>query len=79
MGGTAVLFLGTTRSPGALADGLLPDFSVLRCPDCWRTSMYVPHLASSWQWGLCRRMSQVWFLISVKQVETLLGDRVWFV
>lgn len=41
--------------------------------------MYVPHLASSWQWGLCRRMSQVRFLISVKQVETLLGGRVWFV
>ena len=63
----------------ALAHRLLPDFSVLGCPNCWRTSVYVPHLASFRQRGHCRRMPRVWFLISVKRVETLPGGRVWFV
>lgn len=80
MGGISVLSMGRTGSPGwGLADRLLPDFSVLGRPHCWWTFVYVPHLGSSWQRGHCRWPSQVWFLISVKQVETLPCVHVWFV
>lgn len=69
---------GRATGGGALADLPPPDSSVLRCPKYWRTSVYSPHLGSSQQRGNCRRMSQVCFLISVKQFEALLCSHVRF-